>query len=261
MFSLAAYSASYAAAQTDTDMPALTDATWSINSNNHIVPQQQLWVRWAYALGLTITRARIKTPRMLAIGRPCIRPIEQAANPSSRPQLAEYWRAPLRLNALEELAIQISNTTAVAERDYVILSLGDTNFTSASGDLYTIRATSTFASVANAWASGSFTLDDTIAVGKYSVQGMENEEATGVAARLIFVGSPSAGVMPSFRPGVISITSLGSQDTRWFRWGSQGEYGRFDSFALPNLEVLNTAAGVVVRDVYLDIVQLSSSAP
>jgi len=261
MFSIAAYSTSFAAPQIDTDVPALTDPTWSINAANHILPQTDLYIRWAYAMALLITRARIKTPRMLAIGRPCIRPIEQAAGPSSRPQIAEYWRAPIRLAKLEELAIQLSTTTAVAERNYVILALGDQSFTATQGDVFTVRATSTFASVANAWASGSFALDDTIAVGKYAVVGLEVQEVTGIAARLIFVGSQGQGVPPQYRPGVIINPSLGNQGTRFFRWGIQGDYGRFDSFALPNLEVINTAAGVVLRDVYLDIVQVQSMAP
>jgi hypothetical protein len=83
-----AYSANYTSAQTDADMPLLADQSATVDSNNHPLLPIKLKGIWLYGLGNTLLRVRISTPKFRPIARPLIRPIEVAANPSSRPILA-----------------------------------------------------------------------------------------------------------------------------------------------------------------------------
>jgi hypothetical protein len=251
------YSDSTSAAQTDSDIPLSTDPSVTILNGHPIFPVP-IWVVWAYALGLTVTRVRISTPRVKPITRPLVRPVESAAAPSSRPQLSENWRRPIKLNPVEEIQMLRTNTTAVAERDHVVLTVGDLNFNVPQGDCYTARFTQTLTTTANTWSSAAISFDDTLMTGRYSVVGLDVQLAAEIAARLIFPGAPIAGSPPQIRPGVLG-EPVGGEGTRWFRWGFMGEFGQFESFAAPAVEHMNTAATAVV-DGFADLVLVRPGA-
>jgi hypothetical protein len=254
MLATIAYTQTYSAAQTDVDFPVLSDPSFT-TLNNHAIFPIPTWLQWAYANALLLQRVRISTPRLRPISRPLIRPIEQAAAPSSRPQFMEWFRHPIMLNALEEIQILYTTTTAAAERGFVILTVGDNNRNIPQGDMYTIRGTTSYTTTANAWSSGVITLDDTLAPGRYSVIGMDVFQATLEAARLIFPAGSIQGGWAAARPGVLGNV-IGGQGTRYMRYGILGELGQFNSYALPQIDALNSAA-VANPEVYLDIVQVS----
>lgn len=260
-----AYTASYTATQTDVDVPILTDPTLTIDSGNHPLLPVPLWVAWSYAMGTTIQRVRISTPRLKPIARPLIRPVEQAANPSSRPQFMENFRHPIKLRAIEPVSVLLTNSspTTSGEQDYVILTLSDLQFNVPQGDMYTLRLTlnTTYTQTANAWSpSGALTLDDTIEVGQYSIIGMEGWGTGGVCGRLIFPGPALAGMQSQVRPGVLQPTAQGSEHNRYMRYGRLGEYGRFNSYAPPQLDVLATGT-TRQTELYWDVVLLQPQIP
>lgn len=249
---------STSAAQTDTSMTWPNDQTLTFDAAGRPILPFDMKIMWAYALGLTVTRMRLQMPYYLTIGRPAIRPIEQAANPSSRPQLAEYWRNPLTIKAVMPVVVQRTNTTGVAERDVCVLTVGDGNTNNQQGDMYCVRGTLPGTAVANNWtAMGAMTFDDNITPGTYQIAGFVCNGAGGVAARLIFPGAPAPSWPPQVRPGIISTTGAGNQDTRYFRWGYLGVFGQFVTPAPPQVEVFWTAA-TATPEFYLDITQLTS---
>lgn len=249
---------STAAAQTDTDMAWPTDQTLTFDQSGRPIMPNDYELIWAYGLGLTVTRMRLLMPWFLPYGRPVIRPIEGAANPSGRPQFAEYFRRPLKIKAAQPIRIQRTNTTAVAEQDYTVLTVGDGQFNAPPGDVYTLRFTTTFTPTVNAWtASGKISPDDTLTPGIYSIVGIDQGAAGGVASRLIFPGAPLQGQPPQIRPGIIVPTTLTSQGNRYMRWGRLGEYGRFNSLAPPQLETYWNAA-TANPELYLDVVLISA---
>lgn len=258
---LMAYSANYTAAQVDTDTGLLTDVTATVDSANHPLLPIPLFGMWYYALGLTLSRVRISAPKFRPIARPLIRPVEQAANPSSRPIFMEAWRHKLLFNAVEPIAMLVSNNaTSSGERDFVLASFGDGNMNSPQGDQYTVRFTTAFTPTANTWSpSGNITFDDTLQAGRYSIIGLDTFNTGGVAARLAFPGAPIPGQCNTVRPGVIMNTANGSQATRYFRYGYLGEIGQFESFAPPQLEVLQTGA-TTNPEGYFDIVNIRLGA-
>jgi hypothetical protein len=255
MLQTAAYSQTFSAAQTDVDFPVVSDPSITVTAANHWLPNYPGYIMWVYANALLLQRVRVSTPKVKPISRLLVRPIEQAAAPSSRPQLSEFFRDPPQIRANEEIQILYTTTTAVAERGFVVVTLGDRNMNAPQGDVYTIRATTAFTTVANAWTSGILTLDDVLEAGRYSVIGMEAIQATLEAARLIWPGGQLQQIANVARPGVVGLPNLGAQGTRYFRFGRMGEFGQFESYAPPQLDALNSAA-VANPEVYLDIVEV-----
>lgn len=252
MFLIVDYTDSTAAAQTDTDIPLATDSMITVLNNHPLFPAP-VWVQWWAAVGLTITRVRLSTPRLKPIVRPVLDAINKLATIEDPLPIKEYFKHPIMLNKTEETQMLRTNTTAVAERDHVVLCVGDNQRTITQGDLYIARATTTFTPTANVWTTGTITLDDTLSVGRYSIVGMRVNDATGIAARLIFPGAPVQGALPQIRPGVVCKVSTGQTDTPMFRFGAMGEYGQFESFALPALEIMD-AGPTANPEVFFDIV-------
>lgn len=249
-----AYTDSTSAAQTDSDLKFLADQSIVPDGANHPLLPLPLKLMWAYACGLTLTRVRINTPKFRPFARPLIRPIEGAANPSSRPQLSENWRNPIGFNAVEGIQLLRSNTTGVAEQDFGILTVGDGNRNVPQMDEYAMRFTTTFTPTALVWSiSGAISLDDPLTAGQYAITGFELAAAGGVSARLVFPGPQQGNPLPQARPGILCPTSLVSQCTRYFRHGYLGEFGRFESFQPPQIEVLFTAA-TANPEAYIDVV-------
>lgn len=259
MFTTVAYTDSQTAAQTDTDIAALSDTSMTM-LNGHFIFPSQVQVYWIYGMGLTMTRLRLSTPRLRPISRPVINPIDASATPTENFRLCEYWRHPIRLNPVEEIQFLRTKTSAVAEQDFVGLTIGDGNVNTTQGDLYFSRATTAFTPTVNVWTAGGLTLDDTLQVGRYSILGLRVNNAGGVLARLIFPAPAQQGLMQQYRPGVKVSQSNSDEGVFWMRYGMLGEYGQFESFALPQLEVL-AASAAANPEVYLDIVPVRVGAP
>lgn len=241
MFTTVVYSDSTSAAQTDTDIPLVSDPSVTILNSHPLFPIP-VWIEWAYALGLTVTRVRISTPRLKPILRPVISPVDQSATVTDGFRLLKYYEQPVMLNPVEEVQMLRTNTTAVAERDAVVLTVGDRNYNVPQGECYCGRYTTSFTPTVVVWSSGSITLDDTLQVGRYSIIGHRVVSANTVAARLIFPGAPIAGALPQIRPGILGYGTDAFQGHPEFRFGRLGEHGQFESFALPSLEVFQTTA-------------------
>lgn len=260
MFHTVAYSAtSGAAAFTDQDMTLVPDPSVT-NLNGHPIFPVPTWVQWVYVNGTTTTRARMSAPRLRPITRPVMHPTDNGSTPGNEFFIMEFFKHPLQLNPVEEIQFLITKTSAIAETDVVILTVGDNQRNVPQGDMYVLRCTSTNGVVALQWQPGALTADDTLQVGRYSIIGMHVVNTTALAARLIFPGAPIAGGLPQIRPGVCSISSDNSFQFRQFRFGTMGEYGQFESFALPQTEVLGGAAPNASTQTFFDIVDVRVGA-
>ena len=262
MFHTVAYSAtSGAAAFTDQDMTLVSDPSVT-NLNNHPIFPVPTWVQWAGVQGTTVTRARISAPRLRPITRPLIHPVDNgAANFVNLTNAMNWWRHPIQLNPVEEIQILVTKTSVVAETDVAVMTVGDNNRNGPQGDMYVLRNTSTNGVVALAWQPAANTPDDTLQVGRYSIIGLHVVNASAVAARLIFPGAPVTGGLPQIRPGVpASINDLGLPSWDWFRYGINGEFGQFESFALPQTEVLGNVAPNASTQSFFDIVDVRVGA-
>jgi hypothetical protein len=262
MFLTVAYQAtSGAAAFTDQDMTLVSDPSVT-NLNNHPIFPVPTWIQWAYLIGLTATRARISAPRLRPITRPVIQPVDAAASVSEAYRFVEYFRHPIALNPVEEIQILVTKTSAAVETDACVLTVGDNQRNVPQGDMYTLRSTTAFTPTVGSWSSGALTADDTLQVGRYSIIGLRVNNSAATAARLIFPGAPIMGGLPQIRPGVIACQSNAQEGYWQFRYGVMGEFGQFESFALPQVEVLVKTGDVAVAnpEVFFDIVPVRVGA-
>jgi len=259
VFLTVAYSfTSGAAAATDQDMTLVSDPSVT-NLNGHPIFPVPTWIQWAWLGGTTVTRGRISAPRLRPITRPVIAPVD-AGQPSGVVEATvHWWRHPIQLNPVEEIQILVTKTSVVAETDVAVLTVGDNQRNVPQGDLYVLRVTSTNGVTALAWQPAAVTPDDTLQVGRYSIIGLRNINATAIAARLIFPGAPISGGLPQIRPGVLSFSSDTQPAGYEHRYGVQGEYGQFESFALPQVEVVGNPP-TAANETFFDIVDVRVGA-
>lgn len=259
MFLTVAYSfTSGAATATDQDMTLVSDPSVT-NLNGHPIFPVPTWIQWAYILGTTVVRARISAPRLRPITRPVLQPCDQGTAPSDFMLATEWFRHPIQLNPVEEIQILVTKTSAVAETDVAVLTVGDNQRNVPQGDLYVLRVTSTNAVTSLVWNPAAVTPDDTLQVGRYSIVGLRVNNATGIASRLIFPGAPIVGGLPQIRPGVIVRVNNAQIDYWWQRYGLMGEYGQFESFALPQVEVVGNPPAAST-EAFFDIVDVRVGA-
>lgn len=247
MFHLGVYTTSQAASFTDLDTPAVQDPALTI-SNNHYIFTIPSKIIGAYGLGATLQRMKIQTPKTRQVADPYVQPIEVAAAPPQRANFADLHGDPINLNPIDETKVLLTGNPGVATQFWAALWVSDGNMNATQGDTYTIRGTATIAGVANAWAAGAFTLDQTLPAGRYTVVGMRCFAANLLFARLIF---PSQ----VWRPGVIGSATVGVYPGDYFQRGYLGDFGSFISVAQPQLEVFVSGASAS-QEVYLDVIKV-----
>jgi hypothetical protein len=246
MFHLSAYSTSIATG-VETDLTAVQDNVLPI-SNSHLVPQLPCAVIFAAVMATNIQRARIQSPTLQQITTPFIRGIMPALVPSSPAQLATYLMNPLDVKMLEEIQILAFQNAAGAQRVTCLVGLQFSPGIPISGDIYTLRGTSTTPAVANAWTQIAVTWQNALPQGQYAVAGLQHQSANGQAARLIIQ-------QLFYRPGCMSQALLTDIAHPYFFKGAMGQWGVFNNYAMPNVEVLCNAADAA-HELYLDIVPL-----
>lgn len=233
----------------DTDLDAINDDIIT-RQNDHFFPSEDLQLIWASAMSATLNRAKIVTPSLRQVTPPFIRPIIPAATPATDDEAADYSAYPFRLSRLEEIAIEASSDIAMGtEQALAFLGVSTGMVPTPAGNIFTIRGTSTTASVALTWTTLTTTWADTLPDGRYAVVGLEAIGATQAAARLIFEEQV-------WRPGCLGATAVGNQSDSLFRKGRLGVWGAFNNYAFPQVQVLNTAA-VSVHTVYMDIMRIA----
>lgn len=247
MHHLAAYRASIAQ-NSDLQVSALTDQILTIQNNNFL-PQTDMPILFAAGCSANLNRARIITPSFRGITTPYLRPISQAANFGYPQRVVDYSEENLVARRLEELQVNAVQTGAGAETVTVLVGLLTQREATPLGSCYTIRGTSTTAATSGAWSDITVTWQDILPQGTYAVIGGEVQSTNGLAFRVIFENQ-------FFRPGGLSVTSLGNGADKLFRYGGLGTWGRFSSNAFPNIQVLAGGADAA-HEVFLDLVKVS----
>jgi len=250
LHALVVYTSSFAAASTDSDLPAAADPTVTITNNHPIFPVPiQVYAAHTFGSATTLTRVKLTTPKLRAINVVNLRPIDAAAAPSSRPPIVEYFHHPLALNPIDENQILITQSAAAATQFYAAVWFGDGNFGVPGGDMFALHTSQSITLVANGWAAGTMTLDQPLPAGRYSVVGMDAYGPNLLYARLAFPNQV-------WRPGTIAGTGNTFINSRYFRWGNLGEWGQFESFATMQLDTFGSAAGAQTIDVTLDLIRI-----
>lgn len=229
------------------DIAPVTDGILTIQ-NNHFIPRLDFRLYTAAVMATDIQRASISTPTLRQLSPPFMRPVMAGLVPTSPAQIALWDRNPLRLLKEEEVTIEALHDAGVNQR----ITIGQTWMhqfqATPAGDIITMRGTSTSTATANAWTQLTMTWADTLPQGRYAVVGMVHFSANAQLARCILE-------QEFYRPGSVSISDLGNAGHPIFRMGGLGQWGFFNSYAMPNIEALCNGADAT-HEVYLDFVRV-----
>lgn len=237
------------AVATEYDLPAIPDGIVPIQ-NNHFLPGQDLYLKWAFACGLLLNKLRLVTPSFRQLSPPYIRPVNLALLPVSVTPVSSYLQKPLRLRALEEIQAMGVNSASTSGVYTAILAVSpNQSETMPVGDTFTIRGTGTTTAVVNTWTLAAMTWADTLPNGTYACVGLNAIGATIRAARLIFQNQV-------WRPGCVGNTLVSDNPSPVMRDPRLGVWGTFPGNSMPQIEILCGAADTA-QEVYMDFIRIA----
>lgn len=268
MFHTVAYNGNPAGPNaSNVDLTAAVD-TILTTRNNHLIFTDDFRLGLAYGLGQTITDVRLNMPSVNAYGRHHLWPLDgDTVNPATvqdRPAIISYLSQPVVLPQNEEMAWEVSNAAAGAERDSVLawLFTPDHGYAIPSGlQRLTLRMTYAITTAAAfAWSgAGTLTFAETPRGGWYSVVGLSLFDASTLAGRLIFPrGRAYNGRI--LRPGAPAQNAVARRPDRLFD-GQLGVYGKFHSFEPVQIEIFSSTAAAHTGEVRLDVVYHGDMEP
>ncbi len=251
LFHLSLYTSTPGAAVTDADSPAATDPAVTIVNGHPIFPVP-IQVTFGYSgLAIVQTRAKLTTPKIRCFNNVNLRPIDvAAATPATRPPLVEYFHHPLSLNPIDENQVLVTTSALAATPIYTVIGFHDGNFNVAQGDMYTIHATCAGVSAAAAWSTQPIVLDQPLPAGRYQIIGYDSYATTNLFSRIVFPNQV-------WRPGCLSGATVAFINSRYIRWGRLGAWGEFETFALPQVDIWNSAGGTNAMDITFDLVRVA----
>ena len=248
MFHLAAFSKSLGIV-TDTQVDALADDILSIQNGLFFTPQDMM-LCGAYCQATDITRAKLASAKLLQTNPLFIRPVNLGAEPLDLAEVAHLGPSYPVLRAGEQLQLLATKTAAGPNVVTGLVWLSSQLEPIPQGEIYTIRATSTGAAVANAWTTIVWALDTQLPAGQYAMVGSSITSAGGIAHRFIFDNQAP-------RAGHLSMTTETFRPSNFMRYRTLGVMGRFIPTNLPRLQVLCATADVA-HTMYLDVIRVGN---
>lgn len=258
MFHLLAYRGDLGAAAADVTVPALTDEVFMDRNSGYIFTEDWAAISLA-ALGTTITRVKSNVPKLNAINRHHIFPLNQSATVPTNPNVQDMRNEPMALPKNEVFLWQGSNGAAGAEQCTVLEAIVGPDWSmELPGHLQrlTVRATGAVAGVLNTWSLfGALTFpDQDLRGGVYSLIGAQCFDAGTIAFRFLFPRQADVQGR-KLRPGGLAMEAIGNRP--WdHQQGELGEWGRFHTFEPPQIQILANAAGASVQELRLDLLYL-----
>ena len=234
------------ASTTPTGVDAVQDTILN-TVNNRILPGRDYGLIYSYVLGSSVDQARLDSPQARSVILPHFSKIDQNSTPSSDPNFNDYSQNPFRIRGLEEFQPQVANSGG-GEIDYVIMGLRESFEPIPSGEVWTMRGTSTTSTNADEWTTITTTWSDELPAGKWALVGGVAQSSTAIAYRWVIEGQ-------DLRPGGVAITSLANRTSDVFYQGRLGVLGRFSAWNPPRIQMLESAASTDI-DVLMSFMRL-----
>lgn len=228
---------------------ALRSEIDKVNGDDYFVHSKFNKVMGAYVLANTTTRARLSAPSIKKAALFELTPLDNAAEPPSRPAFVDMRSSPIQLESSEQFNVQTMNSGAAAVDQWGLIWLCDEipQPVEREGIIH-IRATNGSTLTDSAWTNVSLTLDEDLPVGTYEVIGMKAMSAGCIAARAVFEGQVN-------RPMVIGCDSVTDIDEILFRNGNMGVLGIMEHDTPPTIDFLSLSADTA-QTVWLDVVKV-----
>lgn len=261
-FGVLAYSQGAAGTnQTNLDLAAATDPDFS-QRNSHYIFSESYKLLGSIAVGASLTRGRIQVPTLNAVGEMALWSANRAATVPSHPQWDNFYPMPLQLPQNEELQVQYSNNLGAAtEQEQVLLYIAtdDWNANIPRGrQMIVARATCAVTPTVNAWSgTNAITLSQALRGGVYAMIGAICQGTNAAFFRIVF---PRYRLYHGrkMRPGSVVQNAIGDQPFFQYNSGQfwAGEWGRFHTFELPQLELFGITAGAITYQLFLFLMYL-----
>jgi hypothetical protein len=242
---------------TNADTDAVSDDVIQ-RRNNHLIFSEPFNLIASASFGVNITRQRFGNIALSFRGQNHLYPLNNAATFPSPPRVFDRRDDPLRMPLNEELTIETTGTDVGAQSMGAVLFFSKPNWSMQLPrglERLTTRATATTTGgTATSWGNlTTLTFERELYNGVYAVVGAHAQIAAGIAFRLFFPSQPLAEGR-QLRPGGLITAAITD-----FPWPAQhyglGEWGRFQTFEPPSIQVLGAAGATEVR---LDLIYLGS---
>lgn len=252
MHNLVAFYASVAQNATLTNLTPVTDPLVTVTANNRFIFPMDYKIGAMQCLGNALQRARINSPSFRQVALPEVYPVKITSTQGTNPVLSIPGWGSLTIPRNDEVGIDVSHGGSGADDIFAALWVTDQYRPATQGPTLTMRCTATITLTVGTWVLGTLTFDQTLPFGTYEVVGMNAQGTNLQYARLVYPGQSN------YRPGVPGVAAVGSYvNPQLFRYGNFGSFGRFNSTAQPNIEVLGDTAGSQALVILLDIIKVA----
>ena len=249
MHTLVAFSESQDEAGVMAKIAAVPDQHIRTVGDGIIVPELNQILATVAFVGTTGDEARLIAPSLRRVNPLYITPLELILVPSPQPRVSYHGNNPIVLDVNETLEAENDANPAAAEQHTVGVFLGDSAISPLGGEIHTINAHVTLATVVDSWEFSEITFPDSLPVADYQVVGARLVCASGVLFRFIPVGG-------AHRPGGICAGLASGIDPEHQRFGGMGEWLSFNSVQPTSIEVLGSSAvGSATYEMYIDVIK------
>lgn len=234
---------------TDTDMTAVADTEFT-RRNNHFIFTEQYKLGAAVGMGANATRFNVSSPIWNAIGKFNIWPVMiSSANILSPPRISWFYPNMPMLPVNEEVQVLATDTASENAMAFIFpFTPGHGRNLPANQLLIPVRATASVTQVANGWSAPVvLTMEQSLRGGVYSLVGAECVAAASALFRLIFPRSRFYNGR-KLRPGWLCQQAIGDLPEARMHIDPfyLGEWGRFHTFELPQVELYGAAATATI---------------
>jgi hypothetical protein len=236
------------------NLAALADQHVTVAGDDIRVPELNQIIAVAGCIDTTVApRARLVSPSLRRKSNFMVAPLNgqagAAQEPDSPQAVVDLRVNPIPLIVGENLSVETLANPAAVQDQSMLVWLSDKAITPVTGNIFTVRATSATAAVANAWTNVPIAFDEDLPRGRYQVVGLRPESAGMVAARCVFVGGQG------WRPGALGCDLVGDIQDPMFRNGNLGVWGEFEDTDPCTVDVLSISADAT-QVFYFDLIQV-----
>lgn len=240
MFTLVGWSENQATGGVLTPVAALEDPHVRVEGDNVIVPELTALIG-AFATGVSITRAQLRSPSMRRMFNHEVMPINRNPEEPKSPLTLAMWPAsPIILVKDEALSADVAEDSGGADTEDVFAWLADGAVAPVAGEIFSLQVSSAVTLVPNAWTNGALTFDQQLPVGSYQIVGASFQSANLIAFRFVFAGflwRPGGVARDTNAGGLVTFADPPGQ-----RRGGWGVWGQFAHNTPPTVDFMSAGA-------------------
>ena len=224
-----------AAFQLTADQAGVIDQVLNVTGNNIRVPEQLPFILGAstfISAQPSAIEAQLQAPSLRDMWYPDLFSANEVAFDGFSLQTVDWFdQNAFSLVPSENLNYFTAVTAGAVVDIYGLVWFSDGAPAEVTGDIKTVRCTSTIDEVKTSWVNGELSFDQVLPYGDYQVVGMRVQGETPVAARLVFPGG-------TWRPGAIASFNQAQAGMPQMRMGKAGAMGVFNTNVPPSVDVL-----------------------